>query len=87
MGKFLLGLLTGVVLVVLVVVIGVFAVASFRTKPAAIADGSTLILHLNGDVPETPPVDVTVSIPFLQSKPAVTVENVWSMLRDRKSVV
>jgi protease-4 len=80
MGKFLLGLLTGVVLVVLVVVIGAFAVASLRTKPAAIADGSTLILHLNGDVPETPPVDVTVSIPFLQSKPAVTVEEVWSML-------
>ncbi|MGA2714211.1 MAG: signal peptide peptidase SppA [Bryobacteraceae bacterium] len=81
MGKFLLGLLTGAVLVVLIAVIGVFAVASLRTKPAAIADGSTLILHLQGDVPETPAVDLLASIPFLQSRTPVTVENVWSMLR------
>jgi protease-4 len=81
LGKFLLGLLTGAVLVVLIAVIGVFAVASLRTKPAAIADGSTLILHLQGDVPETPAVDLLASIPFLQSRTPVTVENVWSMLR------
>ena len=79
MGKFLLGLLTGVVLVVLIIVIGAFAVASLRTRPATVADGSTLILHLQGDVPEAPPVDV--SIPFLQPHTPVTVENVWSMLR------
>src|SRR5579863_1267025 len=79
MGKFLLGLLTGAVVMVLIVVIAVFAVASLRTKPAAVADGSTLILHLNGDAPETPPVDV--SIPFLQPRAPMTVENVWSMLR------
>ena len=79
MGKFLLGLLTGVVVVVLIIVIAVFAVASLRTKPAVIADGSTLILHLQGDAPEKPPVDV--SIPFLQEHPPVTVENIWSILR------
>ena len=79
MGKFLLGLLTGAVVTVLIIVIGVFAIASLRTKPAAIADGSTLILHLSGDAPETPPVDV--SIPFLQPRTPVTVENIWSMLR------
>ena len=79
MGKFLLGLLTGAVLMVLFVVIAAFAVASFRTKPAAIADGSTLILHLNGDAPERPPVDV--SIPFLEQRTPLTVENIWSMLR------
>jgi protease-4 len=79
MGKFLLGLLTGAVVMVLIVVIAVFAAASLRTKPASIADGSTLILHLNGDAPETPPVDV--SIPFLQPRAPMTVENVWSMLR------
>jgi protease IV len=79
MGKFLLGLLTGAVVMVLIIVIAAFAVASLRTKPAAIADGSTLILHLNGDAPETPPVDV--SIPFLQPRAPMTVENVWSMLR------
>ncbi len=79
MGKFLLGLLTGAVVMVLIVVIALFAAASMRTKPAAIADGSTLILHLDGDAPETPPVDA--SIPFLQPRAPMTVENVWSMLR------
>jgi protease IV len=79
MGKFLLGLLAGAVVTVLIIVIGGFAIASLRTKPASIADGSTLILHLSGDAPETPPVDV--SIPFLQPRTPVTVENVWSMLR------
>src|SRR5271157_2109650 len=79
MGKFLLGLLTGAVVMVLIIVIAAFAVASLRTRPAAIADGSTLILHLQGDAPETPPVDV--SIPFLQPRTPVTVENIWSILR------
>jgi protease-4 len=78
MGKFLLGVLAGVILVALFIVIGVFAVASFRTRPARVADGSTLILHLQGDIPETPPA---VSIPFLQTETPVTVENIWSMLR------
>src|ERR1700686_2110776 len=81
MGKFLLGLLTGAVLIVLIAVIGAFAVASLRARPAAIADGSTLILRLQGDVPETPPVDIMASIPFIRARPPVTVENIWSMLR------
>src|SRR5665213_3852014 len=79
MAKFLLGVLTGGILIVLIVAIGVFSVASLRSRPAAVADGSTLILHLTGDVPESPPIDIT--IPFLQPLTPVTVENVWSMLR------
>src|SRR3954462_14210444 len=79
MGKFLLGLLTGAILVVLFGVIGFFAIASLRSKPATVADGSTLILHLWGDVPEKPPVEF--SIPGLGSRNSITVENVWSMLR------
>jgi protease IV len=79
MGKFVLGLLTGAVLVVLIGIIALFAVASLRSRPATIADGSTLILHLEGDVPEKPPVEF--SIPLLRQRTPVTVENVWSMLR------
>ncbi len=79
MVKFLLGLLTGAIVVILVIVIAAFAVASLRTRPPSIADGSTLILHLNGDAPEAPPVDL--SIPFIQERTPVTVENIWSMLR------
>ena len=78
MGKFLIGLVTGVVLVILIVVIGVFAVASFRSRPPSVADGSTLFLRLEGDVPERPPLDI--SIPFFQQKTPVTVESVWAML-------
>src|SRR5437660_9253795 len=79
MGKFLLGLLTGAVLIVLIGVIGFFAIASLRSKPPSVADGSTLILRLSGDVPEKP--DVEVPIPLLQTKTSLTVQNVWSILR------
>jgi protease-4 len=79
MGKFLLGLLTGVILVVLIGIIGFFAIASLRAKPASIADGSTLILHLSGEVPEKPSVEF--SIPGIGQRSSITVENVWSMLR------
>jgi protease-4 len=79
MGKFLLGLVTGAILVVLIGVIGFFAIASLKSKPPSVADGSTLILRLSGDVPEKPPLDVP--IPFIEDKTALTVENVWSMLR------
>ncbi len=79
MGKFLLGILTGFILVVLIGVIGFFAIASLRTKPATIADGSTLVIHLWGDVPEKPPIEF--SIPGLTEHNSITVENVWSMLR------
>jgi protease-4 len=79
MGKFLLGLLTGAILVVLIGVIGIFAVASLRSKPAVVADGSTLVLHLSGSVPEKPPIEF--SIPGFGERASITVENVWSMLR------
>jgi protease-4 len=84
MGKFLLGVLTGIILVVLVGVIGFFAIASLRSKPTNIADGSTLILHLSGTIPEKPPVEFSLpglGIPGLGERPSITVENVWSMLR------
>lgn len=84
MGKFLLGLLTGAIVTVLLVVIIAAAIASLRTRPApSVADGSTLILRLNDDAPEEPPVDV--SIPFLQQRTPLTVENIWSMLRHAAS--
>ena len=79
MGKFLLGLVTGAVLIVLILVVGFFAIASLKSKPATVADGSTLILRLSGDVPEKPSLEIP--IPMLEDHAAVTVENVWSMLR------
>ena len=77
--KFFLGVVVGVVLVVMVFVIAVFALAAMRTKPPAIASGSTLVLHLEGDLPERAPVEV----PFAAfgQKPTLTLENSWSILR------
>ncbi|HKD06300.1 MAG TPA: signal peptide peptidase SppA [Bryobacteraceae bacterium] len=79
MGKFLLGLVTGAVLIILVLVVGFFAIASLRSKPPAVADGSTLVLRLSGDVPEKPPIEIP--LPILEDRTTLTVENVWSMLR------
>ncbi len=83
MGKFLLGLITGAVLIVIIIVVGFFAVASLKTKPPTVADGSTLILHLTGDVPEKPAMEIP--FPMFSGKTAITVENVWSMLRHAAS--
>jgi len=81
--KFLVGLISGVLLTVLVAVIGVFAIAySFgrsREKPAVIADGSTLVLRLDGEIPERPPLEY--NIPGFGGKPVLTVEDVWATLR------
>jgi len=79
MGKFLLGLVTGAILIVLIGVIGFFAIASLRSKPPAVAEDSTLVLHLWGSVPEKPPVEF--DIPGVVSRNSITVEMVWSMLR------
>src|SRR5580704_11889100 len=79
MGKFLLGLITGAILIVVIGVIIFFAIASLKSKPATVAEGSTLILSLSGEVPEKPPMDY--QIPFLQEKTPLTVENVWSLLK------
>jgi protease IV len=79
MAKFLVGVVTGIILVFLILFIGVFAVAHMRQKPPTIADGSTLILDLEGDIPERAPVEFP--IPFLQQRTPPTVADVWATLR------
>src|SRR5438128_492804 len=79
MGKFLIGVLTGFVVTVLVFVFVVVAALRFREKPPTVADGSTLILRLNGEIPEQPPIEFP--LPFLQDRSAITVANVWGLLR------
>src|SRR5436190_3832418 len=79
MGKFLLGVLTGFALLVLILVLVIFAALRFREKAPEVADGSTLILRLDGEIPERPPVEFP--LPFLQDRNAITVANVWGILR------
>jgi protease IV len=79
MGKFLLGVATGLALTFLVFILVVMAAIRFKAKPPEVASGSTLILRLDGDIPERPPVEIP--IPFLQDRNAVTIANVWGLLR------
>ena len=79
MGKFLLGVLTGLALVFLVFVLIVAAALKFRERPPVVADGSTLVLKLAGEVPEKAPIEMPLQ--FLQDRNTLTVANVWGMLR------
>jgi len=77
MGKFLLGLITGVLLVFLTIVLLFFAALRFRERPPEMAANSVLVLRLSGDIPERS----AVQIPFLSEGPSLTVANVWMTLR------
>jgi protease-4 len=77
MVKFLVGLVTGVLLVILTIGLLFFAALRFRDRPPDISDNSVVVLQLQGDVPEKAPVE----IPFLSEGQVLTVADVWSVLR------
>src|SRR6059036_563181 len=80
MAKFLIGLVTGAILVVLLGVVVVFSLARFGTeKRVAVPDNATLLLRLEGDIPERPPMEFP--IPFFEEHTASTVKEVWELLR------
>jgi protease IV len=83
MKNFLIGLVVGVLLVGLGFLIVVFAAVryagSYANRPANVADGSTLVLQLEGDVPERLPAEIP--IPLLQSQTVLSVQQVWDMFR------
>lgn len=77
MAKFLIGLVTGILLVFLTIGLLFLAMLRFRERPPDIADNSVLVLRLEGDVPEKTPVE----IPFLTERQTLTVTDVWMTLR------
>jgi len=82
MGKFLIGVVSGVVLTIVVIFLIFFAALRFRERPPQIADNSVLVMRLEGNIPEKPPVEV----PFFEAsglggRPALTVSSIWMMLR------
>ncbi len=80
MGKFLLGVLVGVIVAVLGSLIIVLAIGRlFASKQPTVAANSVLVLSFDGEVPEAAPVDVP--IPFFQSQSAPTVRDIWTSLR------
>ena len=79
MAKFFLGLVSGIILCVLGALIIVFVfirvAASFGERAPEVADGSTLVFTLDGDVPEKTQPDLP--LPLLQDQSPITVEQVW----------
>jgi protease-4 len=79
MKKFLLGFFVGILFCGLaVVVIGIVVVSRGQAVPSLSA-GTTLMLHLEGDLPEQAPVDVP--LPFLQDQQPMTMLDTWKLLR------
>lgn len=84
MGKFLLGVLVGVIIVVLgLTVLGLIVGRIFSNKQPTVAGNSVLVLTLDGDVPEAAPVDIP--IPFLESQAMPTVRDLWASLHEAAS--
>src|ERR1700722_10875471 len=83
MKNFLIGLVIGILLCGLTLLILVFAMVrfagSFANRPVSVADGSTLVLDLEGAVPERLPADIP--IPILQNQTPLSVEQVWDTFR------
>lgn len=83
MKKFLLGIITGVVLASLTVVVIAFSLIRLGDRRPVVPEGATLVLQLSGDLPEKAPV--SLPIPFLGSPTPVTVFEVWHHLRRASS--
>src|SRR5688572_19610191 len=78
MKKFIIGLLTGVILTGLAGVIFVFSLIRFGDRRPSVAEGSTLVLQLDGEIPEKAPVESP--FPFIGNPTPVTVHELWACL-------
>jgi len=87
MKNFLIGLVIGVLLCGLTLLVLIFAMVrfagSFANRPVNVADGSTLVLNLEGEVPERLPPEIPISIPLsiFQNQTPLSVEQVWDTFR------
>jgi protease-4 len=79
MKRFAVGFVIGILFSGLVALILVFALARFGERKITVADGSTLVLHLEGDLPEQPPV--ALPLPFLEQQQPLTMVEIWQLLR------
>ncbi len=79
MKRFVIGFIIGLLFAGLIVVILGFAVANIGEKKIVVADSSTLVLHLEGDVPERPPVQIPIA--FFQEQQSITLLETWQVLR------
>jgi protease-4 len=81
MAKFFLGIFIGIIIAVFGSLIVLFAIGkAFSSKQPAVADHSVLVLALDGEIPEAPPVDLPFPLGRQQSMP--TVRDLWTSLHE-----
>ena len=78
MKKFALGFVIGLLFAGLVAAIIAAVAMRFSDRPPTVADGSTLVLHLEGELPEQTPV--TLPLPFLEDQQPMTLIETWQVL-------
>jgi protease-4 len=74
-----IGFVIGLAFAFLTAVIFVFAAVRLGDRRPSVASNSVLVLHLEGDIPEQPAVDLPV--PFLQQQQPLTVVETWRLLQ------
>jgi len=79
MKRFLLGVLAGIVFCGLALVIVFFVAIRVSARPPSIPAGSILAFTVEGDIPESPPIEVPLPL-FQQARPP-TVRDNWELLR------
>jgi protease-4 len=83
MKNFLIGLVVGIVLSGLTALILIFAMVrlagSFAERPVTVSDSSTLVVKLEGEVPEKSAPEIP--LPFFEAQNPITVHEVWETFR------
>ena len=79
MAKFLIGVLTGVILAGLIAIIGLFVLIRLSDRKPTVAAGSTLVLNLDGEIPERAPDGIP--LPFFEEREPLAVSDIWRILR------
>jgi protease IV len=83
MKNFIIGIVVGLVLSGLTLLVLVFAVVkfagSFGDRPVTVADGTTLVVKLEGVLPEKSQPEIP--LPMFEEQTPMTVQEVWSMFR------
>ena len=78
MVKFLIGFVTGVALVILSLILLFVVALRFRESAPVIAGNSVLVLRLNGELPEKPPIELPAFL--ADDRTPLTVIGIWSAL-------
>ena len=78
MVKFILGLVTGVILVFLSFILLFFVLLRFREQPPQVSANSVLVLRPTGEIPEKPPLELPGILG--PSQPELTLSDIYASL-------